>query len=307
MSLNQTKLKKQQEDKSSRRWKWYVILSSADSCRNIHIYILDTYRRDDKDAVINDAPRKTQWQRQTQEDFFIKYFTSHFIWKVSKRVTQSLCVRGSWRPNITEIFWPQSYGRQRCVFLVLNGCSTGALESNLLGAGFPYYITSISLSNYTACPQLYSNCLQLFSIRRPYITFKLQCGDMDTPPQLLPISSDRNVSLPLTLECPVWSSSSGNNCHAVQRSLSSGASVYESIMGLFFLPRPISSATFRPRDFLSQLPLECVTSFRCLTLNGIFGLVKRSKHNKNSKRHLLGRFILTTTLCYSNNVTQLYT
>ena len=28
----------------------YVVLSSADSCRNIHIYILDTYRRNDKDA-----------------------------------------------------------------------------------------------------------------------------------------------------------------------------------------------------------------------------------------------------------------
>ena len=88
------------------------------------------------------------------------------------------------------------------------------------------------------------------SIRRPYITFKLPRGDMDTPPQLLPISSDRDVSLPLSLEWPVWSSSSGNNCHPVQRSLSSGASVYESIMG-FFLPRPISSANFRPRNFLS--------------------------------------------------------
>ena len=75
----------------------------------------------DKVAGINDARRKTQ------EEFFIKYFTSHFICKVSKRVTQSLRVRGSWRPNITEIFWPRSYGRQRCVFLVLHGCSTGAL------------------------------------------------------------------------------------------------------------------------------------------------------------------------------------
>ena len=93
-------------------------------------------------------------------------------------------------------------------------------------------------------------CIQLSSIRRPYITFKLPRGDMDMPPQLLPISSDRDVSLPLNLEWPVWSSSSGNNCHPVQRSLSSGASAYESIMG-FFLPRPISSANFRPRDFLS--------------------------------------------------------
>ena len=91
------------------------------------------------------------------------------------------------------------------------------------------------------------------SIRRPYITLKLpkqRYGHTSTPPQFLPISGDRDVSLPLSLEWPVWSSSSGNNCHAVPRSLSSGASVYECIMG-FFLPRPISSANFRPHDFLS--------------------------------------------------------
>ena len=49
-------------------------------------------------------------------------------------------VRGSWRPNITEIFWPQSYGRQRCVFLVLQGCSTGRPGPTLLGDGFLYCI-----------------------------------------------------------------------------------------------------------------------------------------------------------------------
>ena len=42
----------------------------------------------------------------------------------------------------------------------------------------------------------------------------------------------------------VWSSSSGNNCHAVHRSLSSGASVYECTMGIFYLVpfhQPISA------------------------------------------------------------------
>ena len=39
-----------------------------------------------------------------------------------------------------------------------------------------------------------------------------------------------------SLEWHVWSSSSGNNCHAVQRSLSSGASVYECIMGYYLVP-----------------------------------------------------------------------
>ena len=113
----------------------YIVIYSIMQHHNDTTIIKLTH--DDKDAVTNDARRKTQ------EDFFNKIFTSHFICKVSKRVTQSLRVRGSWRPNITEIFWPQSYGRQRCVFLVLHGCSTGALESTVLGAGFPHYISSI--------------------------------------------------------------------------------------------------------------------------------------------------------------------
>ena len=43
------------------------------------------------------------------------------------------------------------------------------------------------------------------------------------------------------------SSSSGNNCHAVQRSLSSGASLYESIMGFFSSSHFISE--FPPTRF----------------------------------------------------------
>ena len=39
-----------------------------------------------------------------------------------------------------------------------------------------------------------------------------------------------------SLEWHVWSSSSGNYCHAVQRSLSSGVSVYECIMGFYLVP-----------------------------------------------------------------------
>ena len=148
-------------------------------------------------------------------------------------------MRGSWRPNITEIFWPQSYGRQCCVFLVLHGCSTGALA--FLTTSRLTLSPTILLVFLLACLSTGSlnstdlNSTVLCSIRRPYITFKLPRGDMDTLPQLLPISSDQDVSLPLSLEWPVWSSSSGNNCHPVQRSLSSGASVYESIMGFFYL------------------------------------------------------------------------
>ena len=52
-------------------------------------------------------------------------------------------VKGSWRPNRTEIFWPQTYGRHVVSFLFF-WCSTGALGSTLLGAGFLYCILSAS-------------------------------------------------------------------------------------------------------------------------------------------------------------------
>ena len=47
-------------------------------------------------------------------------------------------------------------------------------------------------------------------------------------------------ALPPSLEWHVWSSSSGNNCHAVHRSLSSGASLCDGTVG--FLPCLILSA-----------------------------------------------------------------
>ena len=50
-----------------------------------------------------------------------------------------------------------------------------------------------------------------------------------------------------SLEWHVWSSSSGNNCHAVHRSLSSGASVYECTMGFNLVP---SCQAGPPRRFL---------------------------------------------------------
>ena len=39
-----------------------------------------------------------------------------------------------------------------------------------------------------------------------------------------------------SLEWNVWSSSSGNSCHGVHRSLSSSASVYECTMGFYLVP-----------------------------------------------------------------------
>ena len=62
-------------------------------------------------------------------------------------------------------------------------------------------------------------------------------------------SSTPTQSHTWSLEWHVWLSSSGNNCHAVHRWLSSGISVYECTMGI--LACPILLANFRLSDFLS--------------------------------------------------------
>ena len=167
--------------------------------------------------------------------------------KGSKRVTQGLHVRGSWWPNINCNILTPTLMAVNVVFLVLlmlnrtpwsSLCflycilSATSLDPNSSGpqapsawCGFPYHILSITPS--------------------PTLT-----GTGTSVLTELYNSSTPTWSPTRSLESNVGSSSSGNNCHAVQRSLSSGASVYECTMGIF-LARPISSANFRPRDFLS--------------------------------------------------------
>ena len=190
---------------------------------------------------------------KTQEDFFIKIFTSHFIARVRKGCVGFYCEREleiehNWN-ILTPNLWPSALYLSRSPGLLNR--STGVHSAG-------WWLSLLQLvflrSNSTQLSTGSSNStvLHLFNSSALYYfqTPTQWYGHASTPPQLLPISGDRDVSLPLSLEWPVSLSSSGNNCHAVQRSLSSGASVYESIIG-FFLPRPISSTNFRPRDFLS--------------------------------------------------------
>ena len=200
-------------------------------CCSIYIYMLDTYRR-------NDNRRK--------KTTLTKYFTSRFICKVRKGCSRFACERELETEHYWNILTPKLWSATLCL-------SCSPLDPNSIRAPeSPFGRVWISLPHLHSNWNSNSTVLLLFNSSALYYlqTPTRWHGHASTPPQFLPISGDRDVSLPLSLEWPVWSSSSGNNCHAVQWSLSSGASVYESIMG-FFLPRPISSANFRPRDFLS--------------------------------------------------------
>ena len=144
-----------------------------------------------------------------------------------------------------------SYGHQRCVFLVLQGCSTGGPGAQL-SAGFLYRILSptglVSKTDFLSSPS--------------YII-------VQSPTQYLPITGHQDVSLPLSLEWHVWSSSSGNNCHAVNRSLSSGASVYDCTMGFYLVPY------CQPSPPMQFLPITAIGMCHfCCLWNGMFGRVE---------------------------------
>ena len=132
--------------------------------------------------------------------------------------------------------------------------STGGPEATLLGDGVHYSILSASSPDLNSSgpkgplrpdvafpPTLVSNCLQLNCLTSVLTE--------------LYNSSTSTWSPTRSLKSNVSSSSSGNNCHAVQRSHSSGASVYESIMRFFFTSSHFISQ-FQP----TRLPL--ITAIR---------------------------------------------
>ena len=101
-------------------------------------------------------------------------------------------------------------------------------------------------------------------------------------------SSTSTQSPTRSFKSHVWSSSSGNNCHAVHRSLSSGASVYECTMGIFFTSS----------HFISQFPptrfplLTAIRMCQFLPVHPLFG--QRPKYNKS----FLFTLINFSKVCY---------
>ena len=72
---------------------------------------------------------------KTSEDSFKKIYVSLYL--------KELCVwEGVGDRTELQYIDPHSYGHQRCVFLVLQGCSTVGPGAQLLNAGFLYHILS---------------------------------------------------------------------------------------------------------------------------------------------------------------------
>ena len=146
-------------------------------------------------------------------------------------------MRGSWRPNITAERW------LALPHLVSNS-SDLQLNQGPAGLSLPHLISNFSGPQLTE----FLSSLSYIIVQSP----------TQSPTQCL--------------EWHVWSSSSGNNCHTVQRSLSSGASVYECIMGFYLVPFRLPNP---PTRFLSFTGHWNVSLPSGASLgNGMFGRVE---------------------------------
>ena len=144
---------------------------------------------------------------------------------------KGLCVRGSWPPHL----WPS---------VLCLSCSPGLLNWRPRG------------------PALY---WMLFSL--PHLVTKL--SNLQT--NWLPVFTElynSSIALSISLEWHVWSSSR-NNFHAVHKSLSSGASVYDCTMGFYLVPY------CQPSPPTSFLPITAIGMCHFHYLwNGMFGRVE---------------------------------
>ena len=212
-------------------------------------------------------------------------------------------VRGSWRPNrncniLTPLLWPsalclsrspdaqpeawgltllaffttsyqqllwtpthqgpkgplrRAFSTTSCLLTRLISNSSGAPRAPSAWCGFPYHISSKSKWSLTVLTELYNS---------------------STPTQ----------SPTQSLEWHVWSSSSGNNCHAVHRSLSSGA-VYKCIMGFFPCPILLARSTYAifPHKFHRNVSLPSGASL----CNGKFGRVEGQNTTQITSCHMM--------------------
>ena len=135
-------------------------------------------------------------------------------------------------------------------------CSTGGPEAHSVG----WWLSLLHIISNSSEPQ---GPFGLMWLSLPHLVYNyvrsLTATNLTSVWTELYNSSTPTQSPTRSLEEHDWSSSSGNNCHAVHRSLSSGASVYECTMGIFFylvpFHQPISAHAISSHNCHSNVSL----------------------------------------------------
>ena len=189
---------------------------------------------------------------KTQEDFFRKMFAPLTLFlSVRKGCVGFYCERELETEQKLQYFDPTLMAVS-VVSFSFSWCSIGSPRAHFAG----WWLSLLHLISNFSGPQFIRgapNPFGLVWLSLPHLVYnsvRSLTADLTSVLTELYDCSTHTQSPTRSLEWHDWSSSSGNNCHAVHRSHSSGASVYEYTMGIF-LPRPMSSANFRPRNFLS--------------------------------------------------------
>ena len=145
--------------------------------------------------------------------------------KGSKRLFKVCVWEGVEDRTETAIFWPQTYGRQRCVFLVLQ--TLNRRPRGPLCWVMAFFPATHQHLLWTPTHQGPNGPFGLMWLSLPHLVRSLTVTvTLTSVLTELYKSSTPTQSPTRSLEWHDWSSSSGNNCHAVHRLLSSGASVY---------------------------------------------------------------------------------
>ena len=152
-------------------------------------------------------------------------------------------MRGSWRPNRNCNILTPTLMAVSVVSFFFSWCSTGGPEAHSAGwwLSLLYLISNFSGPQFNRGPRAPSALCGF-----PYHISSITPFDLCLTSVLTELynSSTPTQSPTRSLESYVLSSSSGNNCHTIHWSFSSGASVYECTMEIFF-----SSS-----HFISQFP-----------------------------------------------------
>ena len=203
--------------------------------------------------------------------------------KGSKRVTPGLRVRGSWRLNRTEIFWPPLLWPSTLCLSRFPDAQPEALGSTLLGAGFLYCILSASSLNPNSSGPQAPSAWCGFPYHIPSITTSPTVTATVT--WLLSWLSYIIVQRPLDRPLDLWNRMIDRHPAEITVMQFTGHSlpVHQSMSVSWALPCPISSAKSTRAISFNYWPLECVTSFRCITLEWHFWPGRRSKYNTSSK------------------------
>ena len=174
-------------------------------------------------------------------------------------------MRGSWRPNRTEIFWPPLLWPSTLCLSRCPDAQPEALGSTLQGAGF--FTASYQHLLWTPTHQVSRGPL------RPGVAFPTTSRPSPSPTLLqleLGLSWLSYIIVQRPLDCPLdlWNSMIDRHPAEITVMQFTGHSlpVHQSMSVSWALTCLISSAKSTHAISFDYWPLECVTSFRCITL-----------------------------------------